>query len=445
MTRLAAITLCIFYVLVTFIFVEVSAIGTLAAIILLLLLLLSLIEIRVTLAILPILFAISPEIKIGGIPLKLEDFVIPILLIVVIMKILLLKKEIYWSPLFLPIGAILLVNFSTTLWWLSQSSYLDPATSFFRNLKIIEYVSIFFIVTNTLHSQKEAEKFLWYLLLGGLAGGIYGTIQHFIQLNSPVTGPQGEDYNTFAGFLLFYIAIALSVFAKAVQPKEKWLAGLVLCLTFFPFIYSFSRTSYIALVIMLLYLGMRHTKTAFLILGIIVFGFFFLFPQALVERITSIGHILGAASEIPPAFMVRLDTWKWIYEWILVKEPLMGGGIGSVALTVDSEFLRILAETGLVGLICFLWFIRSIIATAKKVKEQFANQITPQIIMVLPAAITAIIIAYFVHSLGSTTFTTIRTMEPFWFLIGILAVLFKIYNERKENKQVGKGESLTSA
>lgn len=426
--------LCLLYAIITFCFVEISQMETFIIILMVVVLIVSFIDIKIILALLPIICAVSPKIITGGVQLVFEDFIIPILLCILLLRIFLLKQDVYWSPLFVPITAILLVNISTTLWWLFFG-YLNPETSFFRNLKIIEYVIIFFIITNTLHTHKEVERFLWYLLLGGIAGGIYGTVQHFAFENKPVTGPPGEDYNTFAGFLLFYITLSLSIFSKAPPGKSKWLALMTFCLTLIPFIYSYSRTSYVAFCVALLYIGIFHTRMALLILGTAVASYFFLLPSYLVERIASIGDIFGMAAELPPAFMARLDTWKWIYEWMIVRNPLFGGGLGRVTLMVDSEFLRILAETGFVGLICFLWFIKTIMKTGKTVSRYILTEDSSYILIALPAAITAIIIAYFIHSLGSTTFTTIRTMEPFWFLIGILAVLVKVYQRSKGERE----------
>lgn len=428
--------LCLLYAIITFCFVEISQMGTFITILMVVALAVSFIDIKIILALLPIMFAVSPKVGTGGVQLVFEDFIIPILLSILLLRIFLLKQEIYWSPLFVPIIAILLVNISTTLWWLFFGD-LNLATSFFRNLKIIEYVSIFFLVTNTLNTTKEAEQFLWYLLLGGIAGGIYGTVQHFAFGSGPITGPPGEDYNTFAGFLLFYIALSLSIFAKMPPGRNKYLALVTFCITLFPFIYSFSRTSYVAFCVMLLYMGIFHIRIALLILAGVVASYFYLLPSYLVERIASIGDVFGIAANLPPAFMTRIDTWKWVYNWMIVKNPLFGGGIGRVTLMIDSEFLRILAETGFVGLICFLWFIKTIIKTGKAVTPQITSENSSSMLAALPVAVTAIIIAYFIHSLGSTTFTTIRTMEPFWFLIGILAVIMKIYTGSKgEEKHV---------
>lgn len=431
--------LCLFYVLMTYLFVEISQIGTMSVLVLGVVLALAIINMKIVLGLLPLLFAVSPEIIVGNIPLVLEDFVIPVLLLVLLLRIILLKEEIYWSPLFLPIGIILFINLTTTLWGLF-SGYLNPFTTFFRNLKIIEYVATFFLVTNGIKNQKDAVHLSWCLLLGGLAGGIYGTAQYLINANEPVTGPAGEDYNTFAGFLLFNIALALSIFSKVNHPKEKWLSGAASLFLIFPFIFTFSRTSYIAFILMLLYIGFFHTRFAFAILGCVVLGYFTLFPSALAERISTIWDITGSITQIPPALLARLEGWRFIYDFLIVKNPLFGGGVGRVQLVVDSEFIKIFAETGFLGLLAFFWFIASIIKTAKEANLcLLKNDNVPKVLTALPIASGAIILAFLVHSIGSTTFTTIRTMEPFWFFIGVLAVLMKVYP-----KKWGDGKNVWS-
>jgi hypothetical protein len=46
-------------------------------------------------------------------------------------------------------------------------------------------------------------------------------------------------------------------------------------------------------------------------------------------------------------------------------------------------------------------------------------------------------ISLLIHSIGSNTFIIVRIMEPFWFLMGLLVVLY--HTEKDEHKELRGG------
>ena len=78
---------------------------------------------------------------------------------------------------------------------------------------------------------------------------VYGIIQipQGIRVSAPFEGQSGEP-NTFGGYLLFIFCLALGLLLKKVPKNTKYyLAGLIILISF-PFLYTLSRASYIAII-----------------------------------------------------------------------------------------------------------------------------------------------------------------------------------------------------
>jgi O-antigen ligase len=90
----------------------------------------------------------------------------------------------------------------------------------------------------------------------------------------------------------------------------------------------------------------------------------------------------------------------------------------------------VLIKTGILGLLSFLYLLYSILKLAmvdlREIKNSYFKGLTVGFI--------AGFIGLLFHGLGANTFIIVRIMEPFWFFVGIIAVLPEL--ERREIKQV---------
>lgn len=104
------------------------------------------------------------------------------------------------------------------------------------------------------------------------------------------------------------------------------------------------------------------------------------------------------------------------------KNPLLGTGYSSVTLATDNDYLRILAETGLLGFISF-WLIfleigRRVILFIQKEKFGFAKA------MVI--ALSGVAIGLFANAIFIDVFEASKVAFIFWMLMGILVGLMKL-------------------
>ncbi len=115
------------------------------------------------------------------------------------------------------------------------------------------------------------------------------------------------------------------------------------------------------------------------------------------------------------SFNIRLQV-----EWpkavrSFVKNPLLGTGFSSVGLAVDNEYLRILAETGLLGFLAFvLIFIRFFKTSLPTVLHY-----TPSMESAFITAATCAVFSLLVSSVFIDYFTASKIALTAWTLIGL--------------------------
>ena len=90
-----------------------------------------------------------------------------------------------------------------------------------------------------------------------------------------------------------------------------------------------------------------------------------------------------------------------------------GAGFGFM----DAQYARVLVETGIVGLLCFVWLLWSVIRAARAVHRTAVDPFDRGLAMGFIAGIFGLL----AHAIGSNTFIVIRIMEPFWLLTGLVA------------------------
>ncbi len=392
----------------------------------------SIFRIEAALYILVFSMLLSPEIKLGGgtgrdIVLRVDDILLVIIGISWFARTALFKEMglIRKTPINRAILIYAMVCvFSTTLGVLFGR--VRPASGFFYVMKYLEYFVVYFLVVNHLESEEQVKRFVWALLVTGILISIYGMLQipAGVRVSAPFEGEHGEP-NTLGGYLLLLMALASGLFLTARTDKRKVLyLGLV---AFFavPFVYTLSRTSWIALMPMigtLLFFSYRKTVLVyFAILATILT--FFLAPQSARERVhyTFQTHptqsVKIAGITLDPSSSERVTSWQQCLKDFL-NHPLLGYGITGYGF-VDSQYFRTLVELGLVGITALGYLLLVIF---REVLSVFRRSVSP-FKMGLSLGMLAGCAAMYIHAIGANTFIIVRIMEPFMFLLGIVLVL----------------------
>jgi len=295
-------------------------------------------------------------------------------------------------------------------------------------LKFIQYFVIYFMVVNILRERRQFERFLLALLATAGISSLIGILQipSGLRVSAPFEGGGGEP-NTFGGYLVLMLALVAGLYLTSESLQRKYILAPLAVLITVPLLFTLSRASYFALIPLvggLLVFSQRKLLIASLFALSLALAPFLL-PKAVVDRVqyTFTQPFHPNQAEIGG---VRLDTstsarLKSFHEIVFEdwpKHPFFGYGITGYHF-IDSQYLRVLAETGLVGLLAFLWLQISLF---RQTHDIFRRTQDPLFKGVALGFLTGFI-ALVVHSIGTNTFIIVRIMEPFWFLAGMVMTI----------------------
>jgi O-antigen ligase len=307
-------------------------------------------------------------------------------------------------------------------------------------LKAIQYFVIYFMVVNNLRDRRQLERFLLALLATAGISSLIGILQisSGLRVSAPFEGGSGEP-NTFGGYLVLMLAVVAGLYLTSESLQRKYVLAPLAVLITVSLLFTLSRASYFALIPLvggLLAFSQRRLLIAFaLALSLVLAPF--LLPKAVVDRVqyTFTQPFHPNQAEIGG---VRLDTstsarLRSLQDVVLVdwpEHPFFGYGITGYHF-IDSQYLRVLAETGLVGLLAFLWLQISLF---RQTHDIFRRTQDPLFKGVALGFLTGFI-ALIIHSIGTNTFIIVRIMEPFWFLAAMVAIIPQL--EVVQDRRVG--------
>ena len=392
---------------------------------------------------------LSPEIMTGettgsslgrGVTLRLEDFLLAVIGLSWFARNavkkelgLFLKTPLNKAILFYALACILSTGFGI------MAGRVEMKTGFLFVLKYIEYFIVFFMMVNHVRNADQIKRFLICLFLTCFIVSIIGMLQipGGGRVSAPFEGEIGEP-NTFGGYLLFIGMVAAGLLAKADNLKAKQiLAVLILCIIP-PFLFTQSRTSYLALIPALMVLGFM-TDRRLIILGVLIIGLMvspLFLPSAVKNRILytfnqpeAQGQIQIGDIRLDTSTSARLVSWKEAFQgW--TQHPLLGHGVTGYGF-VDAQFPRVLVETGVLGFSAFCYLLFSIF----KVSLNNLKRLKTPYFQGLGIGFFAASVGLVVHALGANTFIIVRIMEPFWFFAGIIVVMPAMERQQAEQAQ----------
>ena len=386
---------------------------------------------------------LSPEIVVGGtakttlgrgVTLRLEDFLLVVIGFSWFAKNaankelgLFLKTPLNKAILYYSLVCVLATGFGVI------AGRVEPKTGFFFVLKYLEYFIVFFMVVNHVNGKEQVKRLVFCLLLTCFITCIIGMLQIPAggRVSAPFEGEHGEP-NTFGGYLLFTGAVVAGMLTQAETTRNKHLLIGLIAVIIPPFLYTLSRTSYLAFLPALLVLGYLMEKRVIVVgLMLILLAISPLFlPLQVKDRIIytfqqpkHYQQIKIGDMRLDTSTSARLRSWKEaVADW--TRHPLLGHGVTGYQF-VDAQFPRVVVETGILGLITFLYLLYSVGKTAISNLQNLQTPLFRGITIGFLAGFTGLL----AHAVGANTFIIVRIMEPFWFFAGIVVVLTTIEQE----------------
>lgn len=393
-----------------------------------------------------------PSVDIGLFTLKINQILAVMTIIAWILSMMFGKRKVMPNPLIWPIIIFLLVNFIS----------IFVAGNTMRSVEVFVFITfmviVSFLTVNMVDSKNALKIIIKVLFWSTLVVCLFALYQFFgdlIGLSTSVTGLR-EAYTKvifgfprvmaffneplyLANFLFIPLGIGLALYLnKATTFKQGWLF-VFLGLAILIFILTASRGAYIGLAVMFLFflvvmakrlLTIRNIVTITIILALVgLSSWIFLSysePQALDEFIS---RVKLEDINVAESSVGRLQAYdQAIIFW--QDSPIIGIGVGNYGPKVkdypdpstvtgwdivNNEYLEVLAETGILGLISFViifvvLFWRAVLAFYKT-KDLFLKSM----LIGSMAALVGILVQYI--------FLSTLYIMYIWVLIGLIIAI----------------------
>ncbi|MHB8482654.1 MAG: O-antigen ligase family protein [Nitrospiria bacterium] len=253
------------------------------------------------------------------------------------------------------------------------------APSFYYGLRMIAkltapflFLLLVMVIISSGHQLKRMEQFI---LLGGVITVCFAVLSKALNLTPaglgltiPATSP--------AVFSAYLVAIGMLTMASLKFPDNK--KNTIFIILFSAAIFAaFTRITIVAMFIgfsVILFLGFRGLIRIFIpFLGIAGFLALFLFNSTFKNRMFFGADKITVSSVMnDPAVLLdhvhgsgRFNAWKYVFKNFFDPSPLIGSGIGTIQHyyysnsglglgAIHSEYIRLLAEVGTLGLFLFV-------------------------------------------------------------------------------------------
>jgi len=131
------------------------------------------------------------------------------------------------------------------------------------------------------------------------------------------------------------------------------------------------------------------------------------------------------------SFTTRFQA-EWPNAWnAFLRNPILGSGFATVTLAVDNNYLRILGETGLLGMTAFLSIFLILFFVLKQALPQTLDKIPKAYLL----GIVGGILGLFFNAMLIDVFEASKVAETMWILLGIATGIAFLYKKDFEYKK----------
>jgi O-antigen ligase len=392
----------------------------------------------------------SPEVIVGQtaareVTFRFDDFLLVIIVFTWLVRAAIYKELAVFrsTSLHPPIALFMAVSLLATFIGM-VSGRVGVATGLFFNLKMFEYFVVFFMVVNYVREEKDIRTYVILILLVALLVNLYALYQvpSGARVTAPFEGEFGEP-NTLGGYLIIITALSLALFLlRAFSTRTNFLIPL-LVLSGIIMMFTQSRGSWMGLILMSVPFILLSPKRLFFIIGtiLLVIALPYVAPESTKERFVGTfrpepffartERFMGM--ELDPSASERVTSYKRGFE-LWKKHPILGYGVTGAGF-IDGQFLRVLVETGIIGLAFFLFLmVRMILFLWDTYWKNYWAEGDP-FFAALYLGMLGVLAGLVGHSISASSFVIVRIMEPFWFLMGLAAAYPLIKGELPSAEQ----------
>lgn len=221
--------------------------------------------------------------------------------------------------------------------------------------------------------------------------------------------------NAFASYLLIILIFCLFQLLEKTYFVPSLFLKLLSFAVFGAFIFTLSRGAWLVFILSVITMGIlryhRLLKTLPVLLLLAVF-----FIPSVQKRITNVvdpGYRNGRS-----AWDWRVDTWREISP-LIEKKPILGHGLSTVAahfgVLTHNDYLRLLAETGLVGLASYVFLMYMLLVNTWRDFRLARSAISKS----FQVGVIAMIVGFMMREFADNTLRNTVVMMYFWMFVAI--------------------------
>ena len=423
-----------------------------------------------------------PLIQVPGtyVSIRFEDFLLAILALITVVKIVPNIKKIFKDNITRAIGVFLLIGLVSLLAGVFLTQTVVPDIGVLHLLRRVEYFVPFFafFAFYSYEKDKNLEFFVKVLMITVFVAFLYGVGEKYFHLPVIMTQnsesskgialrwiPGAQITSTFAGhydlasFMVLVLPIFITSFFIVKGKMSKIFLLLVSLSGYWLLVNTASRISFVsylvAVCVSLFLVGKRKAIIAVVIISLLLSGFstslFARYKNLINVYLEKVKNVMiveaqtvnlptPTAAVIPAATPVpiiedRSTSIRLNVEWprairAFKKNPLIGTGYSSVGLATDNDYLRLLAEVGILGFLGFILImvrIASVFASALPFNNKLSGVKLGFVAGVAGGFIGTLLNAVFIDVFEASKFATI-----FWLLMGLAVYLVKdtLYDQK---------------
>ena len=332
-------------------------------------------------------------------------------------------------------------------------------------IKWYEYVFIYFVMARSLEHRSQIIHFTILAIISAALVGIlhFGQLLLGIARGGSVyelimTANAGFQSNGILGaYYVFFLMIVASFLAKMRRSMLRLGLFALGGLLSFNLFYTYARAAYLGFVVGFIFLGFLHHKRLMFFSLLMLALLPAVLNKSISERITytikvdpsqlnSLGYRMPASGhglhlyhkpielKLDASSMERIINWKKVKK-IIYENFLLGTGywsgrfLGLFGMSTSHNFyLTVFMETGVLGLLAFLWLSFTLII----VSIQLAHNSTDFVYDALGKGFAAGYLGILVHCFFGETFEDFRITGPVWMMAGIVAAAKHIQDEQRK-------------
>lgn len=361
---------------------------------------------------------------------KFVDFV----LLGVFIGILFRRAGTEWTPT--PVTAFLAVwgvMLYASLW--RGSFYLnsdwpispkDPRVSDWKNY--VEFFFFFLASASAIRTKKQIAGLLiamgvCFLMVnreyyGTMSGRDLSSFSYDVRDAGPLAGAGENGLAAFEATCLLFLTAMLSMKLKRTL---KWAIFGLIFIGVYCLLFTFSRGGYVAVLGGLLFLGIVNQRKLLILVAVLIVSWQALLPVSVQQRITMTYDHSDGDGILDASAQTRVNLWEDA-EALIAASPVFGTGFQTYAYMGRMEdlrdthnyYLKILVETGAIGLLMFLYLLWRMFALG----YQLYRQSEDPFLSAVGLGFSALMVGMFFTNLFGDRWSYFQVDGWMWMLLG---------------------------